>query len=205
MKRFSGIDYDQRPASYLEDHDALANLLRNVQGTRRRELIRDYWNTGRIGELPGELLREGLSSEVREALGKIHPACMGGEYLPSGGTGDIEIARIELQSTTADVISIRATQRRRAIYYSIVDEYETEFELQRKRSWEPLSLGQMVAFIDGSRQPDYQRGLGLCFNNMNAEGMERSKLRHFSRISSGFYPQLEQHYEQVYEKWVRKA
>jgi hypothetical protein len=32
---------------------------------------------------------------------------MGGEYLPDYEEGDVEIARIELESTTADVISIR--------------------------------------------------------------------------------------------------
>ena len=56
MKRFKGIDYDFRPRSYWEDTDELAALLRNVKGTNRRQMIRDYWEAGKIDELSEELL-----------------------------------------------------------------------------------------------------------------------------------------------------
>jgi len=48
-----------------------------------------------------------LDEETRIRIGKIHSSFMGGEYLPVYGPGQIEIARIELESTTSDVISVR--------------------------------------------------------------------------------------------------
>lgn len=39
---------------------------------------------------------------------KFHPSFVGGEYLPDYKANEVQIARIELQSTTTDVISIRA-------------------------------------------------------------------------------------------------
>jgi len=44
-------------------------------------------------------------------LDLIHPSFMGGEYLPDYRRDEIEIARIELESTTSDVISVRARPR----------------------------------------------------------------------------------------------
>ena len=49
-----------------------------------------------------------LEPSTRLLLGGIHPAFMGGEYLPQFGQNEIEIARIVLASVTQDVISIRA-------------------------------------------------------------------------------------------------
>jgi len=108
MKTYESIDYDYRPESYWEEEDVLTTLLRNVKGTQRRRMIRDYYEEGRIEELEEELARDTLTEESRDALGKIHPVFMGGEYLPDYLPGEVEIARIELRSTTADVISIRA-------------------------------------------------------------------------------------------------
>jgi hypothetical protein len=61
------------------------------------------------------------------------------------------IARLELRSTTSDVISIRARPVGKRIRYRIVDEYGTDFVRQRQTSTRPLTLGLMVAFIDDSR------------------------------------------------------
>jgi NADPH:quinone reductase-like Zn-dependent oxidoreductase len=54
---------------------------------------------------------------------------MGGEYLPDYGNCEVEIARIELKSTTYDVISLRACPSGSHIKHSLVDEYETEYSL----------------------------------------------------------------------------
>jgi hypothetical protein len=48
---------------------------------------------------------------------------MGGEYLPTLRKAEVEIARIALDSTTADQISIRTRRLARRIGYRIVDEY----------------------------------------------------------------------------------
>jgi hypothetical protein len=206
MKKYSKIDYGHRPASYWADGDVLAALLRNVKGRERREMIRTCYEQGRLGERDEAFLQETLSEEERDQLGKIHPAFMGGEYLPDYAEGEAEIARIELASTTCDVVSIRARRRGKRIHYSIVDEYNTEFELARETSASPLTLAQLVDLIDGSAHPDIGYGLGLCYNEMNADAAgERESLRHFTRVSSEFYPQLSEHYEQVYDEWVAEG
>jgi hypothetical protein len=45
---------------------------------------------------------------------------MGSEYLPDYAEGEVEIARIELESTTAGVISVRAKKDDERVAYSIV-------------------------------------------------------------------------------------
>ena len=52
----------------------------------------------------------------------------------------MEIARIELASTTSDVISVRARPAGARILYRVRDEYETEFKLPQKSSRRPFSL-----------------------------------------------------------------
>ena len=204
MKKYPGIDYTQRPKSYWETDDVLACLLQNVKGRERREMIRSYWEQGRLQELDETFLCETLSEEDRDRLGKIHPAFMGGEYLPDYEPGETEIARLELRSMTADVISIRAKREGGLIRYRIVDEYGTEFELQRQSSRKPLTLEQLVKFIDGSNHPDLPAGLALCYNSMNADGgvTGRHELQDFTTIRSDIYPQLEEHYDHVFEEWA---
>jgi hypothetical protein len=202
VKTYPGINYEQRPASYWADENPLAALLRNVKGSKRREIIRAYWEQGRVEELSEVLLRDKLSESERERLGKMHPSFMGGEYLPDSGHDEVEIARIELNSTLSDVICIRAKRQAKRVAYRIVDEYETEFELPRKSSRQPLSLKELVAFIDGSGHPDIGVGLALCYNQMNTADGCREDYRDFTRVSSEFYPQLADHYELVYDGWV---
>ena len=48
---------------------------------------------------------------------------MGGEYLPPVKKGEVEIARISLESVSGDQISVRARRSGGRISYSIVDEY----------------------------------------------------------------------------------
>ena len=44
--------------------------------------------------------------------------------------------------------------------------------------------------------------LALGYNNLNAESGDYEGLRHFTRIESGLYPQLADHFEHVFEDWV---
>jgi len=204
MTKYPNIDYQQRPASYWDKQDVLTSLLRNVKGTQRRQMITDYWSQGRLPELDAELLKDTLTAESREQLGRIHPAFMGGEYLPEYTANEVEIARIELQSTTADVISVRAVRDPRGIRYRIVDEYETAFVLPFESSRQPLTLKRLIRFIERARVPDLPDGLALAYNNMNAESCSRAELRHFTTISSQIYRQLYEHFEHVFERWARQ-
>ena len=107
--RHRDIAYSFRPLSYWEIPGSLFELvLRNVKGTKRREMIRDFNEQGRLDQLVPVLTADELSDEDREGLGAIHPSFMGGEYLPGYRRNEVEIVRIELDSTTSDVISLRA-------------------------------------------------------------------------------------------------
>ena len=107
--RHPDIAYSFQPLSYWEIAVSPLELaLRNVKGTRRREMIRDFYEQGRLDQLVPVLAADELSDEDREVLGAIHPSFMGGEYLPGYRRNEVEIVRIELDSTTSDVISLRA-------------------------------------------------------------------------------------------------
>ncbi len=110
----------------------LEAALRNVKGRNRRETIRDYHSNGFLLALSDNLLRDTLEEDRRESLGLIHSSFMGGEHLPDYSRHEVEIARIELQSTTSDVISIRARPRGKRIEYSVCDEYQVESRLPQK-------------------------------------------------------------------------
>ncbi len=204
MKRYPGIDYDQRPSSYWNDETLEQAILKNIKGDFRREEIRKAIAAGNLETIPGEILKEALSENVRTFTGRIHPRFMGGEYLPDLEATEVEVARLALESTTFDVISIRARRTTKGtILYRVVDEYEGEFRLSRKRSKKPMSLREMIVFLEKTELGGMRGGLMLGYNNMNAEALEeRESLRHFTRIGSEFYPQLFEHCEHVFDDWV---
>jgi len=204
MKRYPGINYSQRPQSYWVDQTVLAALLRNVKGTERRKLITRYAKRGKLHELHSDLLKETLPAEAREKLGKIDPLFIGGEYLPDYANNETEIARIELASTTSDVISIRAQYLPNEISYRIIDEYETEFKLAFGTSRRPLTLEQLINFFEGSSLPGVTGNLAVVYNRLNSSHGTRAKVRNFTNISSDLYPQLYEHFERVFEDWVNE-
>jgi hypothetical protein len=204
VKQFKDINYDFRPESYWEATEPLAAILRNVKGTNRRQMIIDYWKAGKLDELEKPLLSDSLDDDQRTRLGQLHPSFMGGEYLPDYQPNAVEIARIELNSTTSDVISIRAAPDPKGIRYRIEDEYETEFEQPFETSQHPLSLKELIEFITNSRDSRLEGSLALAYNIMNAEDSGREEMRYFTTISSDFYPQLYEHFEHVFDDWVRE-
>src|SRR6516165_11150738 len=117
-------------------------------------MIRDYHSRGLLPALSEDLLRETLDEDTRRSLDRIHPSFMGGEYLPDYGRDEVEIARIELESTTSDVISVRARPRGKRIEYSVRDEYQTEYRLAQKTSRQPLSLRELIRFLDSVHHPE---------------------------------------------------
>jgi len=205
MKQFPGIDYDFRPEDYWLDKDVLHALVRNVKGAHRRKIIKAYYEAGNYQELDETFSKTTLSEEERQHLARLHPTFMGGEYLPDYGANETEIARIELKSTLADVISIRAQlDEDQTIKYSIVDEHTEEFKLWTEWSAEPFTLGELIEFIDNSETAESSwGGLSLCFNNSNAEHMDREDLVDFTTISSEIYPELQTHYSEVFSEWAK--
>ena len=197
--------FSLQPASYWEESDPLTTILRNVKGTNRRQMITDFWSQGRFSDLNPMLLTDSASPELRCELGAIHPSFMGGEYLPDFLPTEVEIARIELKSTTSDVVSIRARRRPKdeLIHYRIVDEYENTYEIQPENSTAPLTQGELIALIDTS-DCGLEVGLAHCFNALNySETRGAEHLRHFTTVSSLFYPDLFKHYDEEHEAWVR--
>jgi hypothetical protein len=205
IKRFKEIDYEFRPKSYWDSlDDPLLAILKNVKRTRRRQMIRDYWKAGKIDEIAESLLQDSLSDEERERLGRIHPAFMDGEYLPDYEPGGVEIARVELESTTSDVISVRAARNGSRIVYSIVDEYDSEFDVSPASSEKPLNLGELIDLIDNAEGGE---SLALCYTMMNYSGdsvEDLDAIRFFTRVESVFYPQLSLHYKEVIDLWYEE-
>ena len=60
MKKYKGIRYSFRPKSYWEESDPLSAILRNVMGENRRQIITDFWNSGRLEDLDAALLNDEL-------------------------------------------------------------------------------------------------------------------------------------------------
>ena len=206
---YTGINYNFRPDSYwAAPANPLEAALRNMKGQRRRQIVQDYYAAGKLEELGDSLLTDSLDDEARKRLGLIHPTFMGGEYLPDYSRRELEIVRIELESTTYDVISLRARPVGSRIEYKLVDEYASEFTLPQRTSRRPFSLCQLIHFLDsiqriGTSDPSWdQFGFVLSFNQCNLEcGAELEDLQGFTQVHSHQYPELASHYSQKIAEW----
>lgn len=197
-----GIDLAFRPRSYFGPIPAETHLLAHTTGHERREFLRAQLASD--GDDPMLDLLAGLFEGLdRESLGRIHPALMGGEYLPPFLENETEIARISLASTTADQISVRALRLLDGIAYWIVDEYEDmspDYVCQSGRSELPLTLGELVGLIDGAL-PDSGAALSHLYANVASGGEDLWRLRDFVSVSSEYYPQLASHYDLRIAAW----
>ena len=209
MKKYKGIRYGFRPKSYWEETDPLSAILRNVTGENRRQMITDYWVSGRIDELDVSLLHDEVDDDTRTKIGRIHPSFMGGEFLPPYLAGEIEIARITLKSTTSDVISLRARPIPEGIAYRIIDEYGAKFTLPIPSSPEPLTLAELIRQFDEGSLDDSgfnnSDGLTLGYNWLNVDEDNHESLRNFTSISSRIYRKLHAHFENVYDDWLEQC
>lgn len=70
----------------------------------------------------------------------MHPKFMGGEYLPDRNSGEVEIARITIASTTRDVTSVYAKRGKHRIYYRVVDEYNGDTLVNPSRNQKSIEL-----------------------------------------------------------------
>lgn len=143
------IDFDFRPHSYFGPQTLDAYLLANVKGAMVRDTLQTLSNEGRRDEVRSLLGADGISSDITKALEKRHPMFMGGNYLPNMKDGEIEIARIRIDSTTCDITSVYARHDQGEIRYRIVDEYDgdTMEEATEMTSTHPLTLGELTDFF----------------------------------------------------------
>lgn len=146
----SALSY--RPHDYFGRHDEQISLMTRVKGTLRRKVLLHALETGQFDTVPNDIKSAGLSTEDRQFIGRLHPSFMGGEYLPTANTSEIEVARISIRSTTGDVVSVYARLVGRRIAYRVVDEYQGDTLSDRttRTSTKPLTLGQLIDFFMGA-------------------------------------------------------
>jgi hypothetical protein len=204
------FDLTFRP-DYWRPSDPISLIIANVKGEVRRQQILDVLERHHQMippgvDLPEELLQDALSESDRIAWGGIHPAMMGGEYLPDYARGEIEIARIVLASTLMDVTSVRARRTRDLrIHYRVVDEYKTGFRFRPKSSKRPLTLGEMISLLDSIEHPE--EGPGRPWIEVAREinyDDNPEHVAHFATVRSPFYPRLQDFYSWRNEQWLAK-
>jgi hypothetical protein len=197
-----GINLSFRPRTYFGPVPLETHLLSRVAGQERREALRRELAVGNL-DLPDELVACLLDEDARNAIGRIHPAFMGGEYLPPLLDDEVEIARVSLASVTADQISVRAQRVAGGIAYRIVDEYAEDgpgYVCRPNLSQVPLTLGELVAMIDGAQEGGGAAMSALISNVESGADLPRA-YRDFVRVSSEFYRQLGAYYEAKIEAW----
>jgi hypothetical protein len=171
-----------RPHDYFGRHDLQTSLLTQVKGTVRRDALRKALEVGEISAVPDGVKNAALSEVARQYTGRLHPSCMGGEYLPTAKSQELEIARISIDSTTGDVTSLYARQVGRRIAYRVVDEYGGDCLSGRTKrtSIKVLTMGQLIEFFLGAWD------LYVCLDcnfDWDLDGMLR-----FFNGESEFYP-----------------
>ncbi|RKY18710.1 MAG: hypothetical protein DRQ55_12620 [Planctomycetota bacterium] len=196
------FELDFRPDSYRASDDPLIAILSGIKGTARRAMIRDYWEAGRFDELEPLLLD--VTGDANQSLGRIHPFFMGGEFLPDVAPGEAVLVRIELQSTTHDVIELRARPLKHGgIRVRWVDEYEGEIKAPLDRIERPFSFGELTEFIEATAT-DYGQAFPLAYNDANFAGGDllAEELRDFTSLHSDHYPQLSDWFLWKLELWL---
>lgn len=195
----AGIDLSYRPTSYFWPMGLERHLLARIKGAERRAVVERLLAAGGETDVLEFLSRSSLDDDERRAIGRLHPACMGGEYLPDLAEREVEIARIEIASVTSDVTSVFARRGRRRIYYRVVDEYggETLSRKTERTSTRPLTLGQLETFLNGAWSI-----FNVLAMNFGRRGYDADEIRRFSSVSSQFYPQIGALYRARIEAWI---
>lgn len=162
------IDYSFRPVSYFQPAETGGDILSRVKGTARRQAVKRLMAEGRLDEMPEELLKGELDEETRQAVGRIHPSCMGGEYLPSLKGQEVMIASVTISSTLSDTVAVLARAGKDRIYYRVVDEYEGEFlgEKTTRTSRRPLALRELLDLFLGAWEDFFEVVGGNCSHSV---------------------------------------
>ena len=203
------FDLSWRPNSYWSSESYLSAIEHTIAGRARCEFIERVAGEEEHPELIAPLLDEHLAPAERTLWGRAHPSFMGGEYLPERREAEVEIARLEFSSVTADVISIRARPHRYGLSIPIVDEYETAFVFTPRWPRKTLTLGQIQTLINTAKNPDedssFPKGLVFpCIDRLAQEGTDLNFLRRFIQVRSSHYPALESLFEHKLDIWYRR-
>lgn len=145
----------------------------------------------------------GKGAEDRRSVRRRAVVDLGREFLPDKHPNEVEIACISLASVTGDVIAVTARRRGGRIVYQIVDEYGTRFHFNPKSSTQPLSMGELVALIDGATgHLDGATGLTSAYRDYNAAFCDPERLVDFVIVTSEFYPELQAYYAEEAREWL---
>jgi hypothetical protein len=199
----TGIDLSYRPRSYFWPLSVATHLLAQIKGAERRAALQRLLDEDRLSEVPDLLARSALSESEREAMARIHPAFMGGEYLPDLADKEVEIARITIASTTQDVTSVFARRQKNRICYRIVDEYggETLSGRWKRTSTQPLTLRQLESFFNAGWSIFDVLATNFDLDATRADEMQRFVVG----IDSAFYPNFGLLYRRRIQAWAHSG
>ena len=143
------IDLNYRPDTYFRPQKLERYLLSNVKGAALKKKLQALFDTGQHAEVRNLLTADGISPTDRKVLESLHPAFMGGNYLPDTEKGEVEIARISIKSTTYDVTCVYARPVKGGTRYRVVDEYGGETLRGRiaSQTAKPMTLGKFTDFF----------------------------------------------------------
>jgi hypothetical protein len=180
----TSIDRDFRPTTYFRPQKLEAFLLTRVKGAVMRNRLKMLFEQG-LHQEASRLVSEATGApDQLKTLEAIHPMFMGGNYLPDINEGEVEIARISIQSTTYDVTCIYASMDEGMIHYKVVDEYggETLNSPTTTESPQPLTLSELCDFF-------FTVWPFLDVLEMNFEDDLDGALNFFT-VDSNFYPKF---------------
>jgi hypothetical protein len=196
------IDLAFRPKSYSWPLALETHLLCRVKGAARRAGLEKLLESSEtLSALPDLLSQSALSEIDRQGIGSVHPALMGGEYLPDLAVSEVMIARITIASTTRDVTCVYARRGKERIHYRVADEYggDTLSRRTRRTSTRPLSLGELETFFTGAWSI-----LGVLDRNFADAGFNVGEMLSFVvGVESEFYSQLDNLYRTRIVNWAR--
>lgn len=228
------VDLDFRPDSYVADWCALAAIVQNVTGEERRAVMHRAWLDALLRHAP---YRPGLAE--RHEADRLPPAeaarwvagdpmhRVSGEYLPRYRRGELDIARLVLDTHPAIVYSVRArvTPPSGAAVVDdgaspdtapasrtlrVVDEHGTTFTHAATTVAGTLSMGELIRFIDtvrASSLPEHPAHLpfpeALVLEGV-AQKVPAGRLHEFVQVTSAVYPQLQAFYRKRLTWWVRQ-
>lgn len=182
----SEIDLEQRPKTYFSPQPLVTYLVEKVKNAAIRERLELLLSEGRIEEIKELLDEVGITANSIQSLEAIHPMFMGGNYLPDMDEGEVEVARIEIASTTRDVTCLFAKKENGIIKFRVVDEYggDTLNFPTEVTTDEPMTLREMTEFFHSAWSL-------IDVLEMNFDGQLEPALAFF-KAKSKFYPEFDE-------------
>ena len=135
-----------------------------------------------------------------------------GEYLPKLSSNEVEICRRVLNSSTIDITSLRVRRHEDRYIYKIVDENSSKFVLPIQTSIKTLKMKDLIQIFDyceqieGDNEPIDSIGLikHIVIYEKVENKMTSEEINQFVKVESSFYPEIENYYSSMIEKWIEE-